>query len=261
MAAEKDRPGLLVVIIGETGSGKSALAMELAKKFNGEIISADSRAVYKGLDIGTAKPTKEDQAKVRHHLIDIKNPAEKFTAADFKELANETIKNIHKRRKLPLLVGGSGLYIDAVIYNFSFKPNERRDPENPRHLLKSQFSADKRNLRPNTLLIGLQIDRKILKNRLGQRVEDMVTRGFNEEVSRLVKEFGFNTEAFRAPGYKAFIKYLNKEISLEEAKELFVRYDLNLAKRQRTWFKRNKSIHWITNREQAVELVTTFLNK
>ncbi len=248
----------LIVIVGETCSGKSGLAMDLAKRFNGEIISADSRAVYRGLDIGTAKPTKKDQTKVRHHLIDIIEPGESFSVAKFKKLANKAIKDIAKRGKLPILAGGSGLYIDSVIYDFSFNPNAERDPKNPRHALTNPSN---KKLRGNTLIIGLRLERSKLESRLRKRVEQIVNSGLVQELKGLIDQYGPDIEVFRAPGYRAFMKYLNQEIDLEEAKELFVRYDLDLAKRQKTWFKRNKSIHWITNREQVVELVTTFLNK
>lgn len=250
----------LIVIVGETGSGKSALAMEMAKKFNGEIICADSRTVYKGMDIGTAKPSKKDQKTIRHHLLDVIEPSQPFTVANFQQLANQAIKDILNRGKVPFLVGGSGLYIDAVIYNFSFNPNGQRDPQNPRHLLKNISMDKNKNLRPNTLIIGLKIDRMTLEDHLRQRVENMTKRGFAKEVASLIKKFGIDKEAFNAPGYKAFIKFLNKEINQNDAKRLFVNLDLNLAKRQRTWFKRNKSIQWVRDKSQAVELTTTFLN-
>src|SRR5687767_5549731 len=112
--------GPLVVIVGETASGKTALAVKLAQQFNGEIIAADSRTIYKEMNIGTAKPSPEERKAVPHHLIDILYPNERFTVADFQRLANETITDILSRGKLPLLVGGSGLYIDSVIFNYSF---------------------------------------------------------------------------------------------------------------------------------------------
>src|SRR5688572_25180412 len=121
--ASGDTP--LIVILGPTASGKSALALGLAKQFGGEIIAADSRTVYRGMDIGTAKPSVEEQRQVRHHLIDVVSPDGPFTVADFQRLAFDAIADIGARAKTPLLVGGSGLYIDAVIYNFSF-----REPSN-----------------------------------------------------------------------------------------------------------------------------------
>ena len=120
--AAKDSVKPLIVIVGETGSGKSALALKIAEKFNGEIIAGDSRTVYKGLDIGTAKPSQADCKLIAHHLVDITTPDEPLTVAKYKKLADNSITEIHQRGKIPILVGGSGLYIDAVIFNYSFRP-------------------------------------------------------------------------------------------------------------------------------------------
>lgn len=290
MAQENKTP--LVVIVGETASGKSALALEVAKKFNGEIIAADSRTVYRGMDIGTAKPSKAEQARIPHHLLDVVSIDETFSAAEFKHLANEAITDISARGKLPILVGGTGLYIDAVIFDFQFRPvgnpnlrgelsglsieelqarlKEQGIPlpennQNPRHLIRALETggkpAKRKPLRENTLVIGLKIDREILKRRIRERVETMVADGFGEETKRLGKEYGWNGEALQATGYKAFRNYIRGEISLLEAKEQFLKNDLQLAKRQRTWFRRNESIHWVEKQIDAVDLITTFLNK
>ena len=112
----------LVVIVGQTASGKSALAMGLAKEFNGQIICADSRTIYKGMDIGTAKPNKKDREVVKHHLLDIVEIDQAFSAAKFKQLANDLIVEIHSRGKLPIMVGGTGLYVDAVLFDYKFSP-------------------------------------------------------------------------------------------------------------------------------------------
>src|SRR5688572_19055378 len=181
----------LVVIVGETASGKTALALELALLFNGEVIAADSRTIYKGMDIGTAKPTMEERATVPHHLIDITTPDKPITAADYKKLADQTIKEVINRGKLPILVGGTGLYIDAVIYDFVFsgKPDEENRKllqamtinelqeklkklniplptnfKNPRHLIRQLETggmlAVPRKLRSNTLVLGIDLDRE-----------------------------------------------------------------------------------------------------
>lgn len=250
----------LIVIVGPTASGKSALGMELAKKFNGEIICADSRTVYKKLDIGTAKPTKADQEAVPHHLLDVVSPDEPFTVADFQQLANKAIENILKKNKVPIMVGGSGLYVDAVLYNYGFsKEGTPRDKQNPRHLSKDAPSS-KQELRPDTLIIGLSVERDVLKQRITKRVDSMLEQGLLEEVEWLMKTYP-KSKAMLAPGYKAFSEHINGRIKLQEAKELFIRNDYQLAKRQMTWFKRNKSIHWLTQQRQAVELVATFLYK
>lgn len=253
----------LVVIVGETASGKSDLAIELAKKFNGEIICADSRTIYKGMNIGTAKPSKEDQQSIPHHLLDVVSPGQKYSAAQFQKDAIKLINDISIRGKLPIMVGGSGLYIDSVIFNYQFSGSDApRDPVNPRHLQKSDTStlSNKQQLRPNTLVIGIKLDREILEQRIKARLEQMVEHGLVEEVKTLGKKYSLDNEAINGIGYKFMGQYIRGEISLEEAKSLMIKGDLSLAKRQRTWFKRNQNINWITDKNQAEELVKTFLN-
>lgn len=282
----------LIAIIGQTASGKSALAMHLAKRFGGEIIAADSRTVYRGLDVGTAKPTGEEREEVPHHLIDVVSPDEPFTVADFQRLANAAIEDILSRGKVPFLVGGSGLYVDSVIYNFSFRqPADRATRErlqalstaelqalleergivlpenrdNPRHLIRALETGgevpQRSKLRPRTLVIGLAKDREELESNIRSRVDRMVAEGFVDEVKRLSERYGWDVPALQAPGYKAFRMYLAGQASLEEAKQQFIQYDMQFSKRQKTWFKRNPDVNWISNEAAAVDLVTTFLNK
>ena len=252
--------GPLVVIVGETASGKTALAIELAVRLNGEIICADSRTVYRGMDIGTAKPTEAEQRKVPHHLLDVVEPDEPFTVAGFKLLANKAIEDISARGKLPIMVGGSGLYVDAVLFDYGFSAEGAvRDDVNPRHVGKSEPRL-KKDLRKNTLIIGLRVSREALQERIIKRVDAMVQAGLVEEVKDLQEKYP-GSKALDSTSYKAFSGYLEGSLSLDEAKALFVQNDLKLAKSQRTWFKRNNSIHWITNREEAVEIATTFLSK
>lgn len=233
----------LIVIVGETASGKTALGIELAKKSNGEIICADSRTIYKGMDIGTAKPTKQECSKVKHHLLDVIEPNERYNAARFQFDANRVIEDITSRGKVPIMVGGTGLYIDAVIFNYDF----------------DQKTMDR--LRLNTLVIGTKRERDDLKQRIEKRIDGMLKNGFIDEVRCIGAEFGWETEAMKGIGYRAFAQYVKGEISYEDARQNFIRGDYLLAKRQRTWFKRNKSIHWVKNREDAVDLATTFLSK
>ncbi|MDB5186465.1 MAG: miaA [Candidatus Saccharibacteria bacterium] len=282
----------LIVIVGETASGKTAAAIELAKKFSGEIICADSRTVYRGMDIGTAKPSAEEQSRVPHHVINVVEPNELFTAADFKRLANEAIEDIYARGKIPIMVGGTGLYVDSVLFDFQFRP--KADPElrkkleamtvielqeevrnlglmmpendkNPRHLMRAieagEVIRQPKEMRPNTLVIGITLPREVLKERIVSRVEQMVEHGFTDEVKKLIERYGKDSEALQAPGYRAFSEYLDGTVTIEEAKANFVRNDLQLAKRQRTWFKRNKSTHWLAHPSNIVDLATTFLNK
>jgi tRNA dimethylallyltransferase len=282
----------LVVIVGETGSGKSALGMHLAKEFGGEIIAADSRTVYAGMDIGTAKPSGREQQEVRHHLIDVVNPDQEFTAADFKELANKAIRDIYARERLPIMVGGTGLYVDSVLYDFTFRAradNELRqelqdlsieqlqarlieqgiplpnNDRNPRHLVRALETngepAAKRPLRPDTLVIGMSIEREVLRERIEHRVAAMMAAGLLGEVEQLVAKYGWAAPGLQSPGYKTFREYLEGKATIGEVRERLIREHMQLAKRQRTWFKRNKSIHWICKKEESVDLVTTFLNK
>lgn len=249
----------LIAIVGETASGKTALGIELAKRFDGEIICADSRTVYRSMDIGTAKPTTAEQVLVPHHLLDIVNPDQQFTVADFQRLATEAIDDVTRRGKLPIMVGGSGLYVDAVIYQYAFSsPTQARNPNNPRHLAAEARRADT-SLRPHTLVLGLESNRETLTERISQRVHAMVQAGLVEETRMLLAQYR-GSKALDAPGYKAFAQYIAGDIDLETAKAIFVRNDLGLAKRQRTWFKRNKSIHWVNNSSDAVEFTTTFLD-
>lgn len=289
----------LIVICGQTATGKSALALKLAERYHGELICADSRTVYRGMDIGTAKPTPEERAQIPHWGLDLVSLDERFTVADFKVYADDVIEDIAARGKLPIIVGGTGLYIDAVIYDYQFRdmesPGLRRDlqgqtveelqgrirsmglelPENarnPRHLIRiietGGAVAHRSDLRPGTIIIGLQTNTDELQERIKNRVEQMIENGLVDEVRQLGAKFGWDAAGLQAPGYRAMREYLESIKTLDEAKAQFVKNDLDLAKRQRTWFKRNNSIHWLNHKHsdreklaEAVALVTTVLNK
>jgi tRNA dimethylallyltransferase len=283
----------LLVILGETASGKSALAMDLAEKFDGEIICADSWTVYQGFDIGTAKPTIEDRARVRHHLLDVADPAIGFSAVVFQRLAKQAISDITTRGKLPILVGGAGLYIDSVLYDYSFLPPsepglreelnatelkelliraeelefdmEGIDLRNKRRVIRlienNGIRPTKNQLRPNTLILGIQRSLDELRERIISRADDMIAQGFAEEVQQLGGIYGWDCEPMRAPDYRALAAYVQGKIPLYVAKERIIQNDLQLAKKQRTWFKRNQSIQWLTDRSYAEDILTTFLNK
>ncbi|HSX15225.1 MAG TPA: tRNA (adenosine(37)-N6)-dimethylallyltransferase MiaA [Candidatus Saccharimonadales bacterium] len=283
----------LVVIVGETASGKSALAMELAEKFGGELICADSWTVYKGFDIGTAKPTAAERERVPHHMLDVADPAEGFNAVKFQRLAKQAIADITARGKLPILVGGTGLYIDTILYDYGFLPptdptlraklNTMELPDllsraetmgldlggidlrNKRRVIRlienNGIRPTKQAMRANTLIIGVRRPLEELRQRIVQRIDMMVEHGFADEVKRLGEQYGWDCEPMRAPGYRAFADYVQGRVTLAAAKERFMLNDLQLAKKQRTWFKRNDSIQWLSDRSKAVDLVTTFLNK
>lgn len=281
----------LVVVVGETASGKTDLAIKLAQRFDGEIICADSRTVYEGMDIATAKPSREERQVVRHHILDLVKPDQTFTVTDFKRKAIEAINSINSRSKLPILAGGSGLYVDSIIYDYKFSKKadfnvrERLQKmslvelqkeiidsgiglpnnfKNKRHLIRAietkGESTKDTQLRPRTLVMGLRISRDELHARIRARIDNMVKLGLLEEVKSLGRRYGWDIEAMQTPGYKAFSEYIKGHISLEQAKEQFIRNDLKLAKKQRTWFKRNNSIQWLSHPSESVGLVTTFLN-
>lgn len=267
----------------------------MAKKFNGELICADSWTVYKGFDIGTAKPTAEEQAAVAHHLLDVADPEVGFSAPVFQRLAKAAIVDIVARDKLPIIVGGTGLYIDALLYDYSFLP--KSDPKlrqqlnamelgdlikraeglgldttgidlrNKRRVIRlienNGIRPTKNDMRDNTLIVGIRPERAELEARVQARVDGMVEAGFVDEVRRLGERYGWDIEPMRAPGYRAFSEYIQGVITLDMAKERFRQNDLKLAKKQRTWFKRNNSIQWFSTPvklSEVEDLVTTFLS-
>ena len=285
----------LVVIIGETASGKSELALRLAQQFKGEIICADSWTVRREVNIGTAKPTPEEQRLVPHHLLDVAAPDEDFTAAVFKRLAVAAILDITKRGKIPILVGGTGLYIDGLLYDYGFlKVGDRKDrqelnsldiPELLRKIAEERIDlgdVDIRNkrrlirlletngavptrqtLRPNTLIIGLQIEPDELKSRIIKRTDAMLAAGLEQEVRGLADRYGWDCEALKGVCYAQWKDYFLGTQNVTETRQRIIQATLGLAKRQRTWFKRNKSIQWLAtpvNWQDCVDLVTSFLN-
>lgn len=288
-----DRSTPVICIVGPTATGKTELAIRLAQQFYGEIICADSRTLYRGMDIGTAKPTAEERASVPHHLLDLVDPDQTLNAAEFKRRAEETVTAIWKRGKIPFLVGGSGLYIDAVIYDYQFPPEadpgvreeleklydgellrrlEETDSEafqvvdlaNRRRVIRAIETAGFVKNRwtevpPNFLLLGLDLNKEVIQKRIERRIKIMLNKGLFKEVSQIGTQFGWEAEALQAPAYRAFKPAVLGQKSVEEAAADFARADQLLAKKQRTWFRRNKSIHWLENPAQAEALVADFL--
>lgn len=257
MATTTQKPKLLV-IVGPTASGKSALAHRLAKRFNGEIITADSRTIYRGMDIGTAKPSREEQGEIPHWGLDLVAPDQGYSAKVFKDYAKARILDIQKRGRLPILVGGTGLYINSVIFDYRFEAGAKRDPINPRHRIKKGQEDSK--LIDGYLIIGLRPNRTTLERRIKDRAEAMIKYGLTSETKKLSKKYPAELEAFKAPGYQSFMRYAQGQLSLQEAKDILVQGDLKLAKKQLSWFKRNKNIAWFSDIDSAEQAINKLLN-
>lgn len=241
-----------IVILGPTGSGKTGVSIEIAKRINGEIISADSRAIYKGMDIGTAKPTPEEQQGIPHYGIDLVNPGERFTVADWKSYAEEKIVDIKSRGKVPMIVGGTGLYIDALIYDYHFRgPTGHKIGDH-----EQKTCSDRKEIKGDFMLIGIDWPPDELRARLAQRTEQMFCSELYDETRELVRRYGWGSQAMKSNIYEFAWRYLNGEISLEKAKELCFFDDWHLAKRQLTWFKRNKQIVWLKLNEVLPYIVS-----
>ncbi len=283
----------IVAIVGPTSSGKSELGNAIATKFGGEIICADSRTIYRGMDIGTAKPTANDQANVVHHGLDIIEPSQSFSAAEFKRLANRHIKEIQRKGRLPILVGGSGLYVYSVIFDYKFPAgptNELReslnkltidelklklkmmdsivfqkiDINNPRRLIRAietagQDRTAQDKLRENTILVGVFPGFDELKHRIKNRTKMMIDSGLVDEVRSLDRKYG-ETEALKSIGYNEIRECIDGKYSLAEATELINLHTLQLAKRQMTWLKRNKEINWFTDVGEGLEYISEQLS-
>ncbi len=275
----------MVVIVGPTASGNSNLAMEAARRWDGEIICADSRTVYREMDIGTAKPSQKDRQAVQHHLLDIASPGDRFSAAEFKEMAEKAIQDIASRGKLPVMAGGSGLYVDSVIFNYRFGPaadqRKRRilekmsteelqrlgeakriklpeNTRNKRYLIRAielgGTIKQRLKLRPNTLVVGITTKKEDLLQRIESRANQMIRQGILDELRTLGHQYDWHTEAMTGNIYRAFRGVVEDRKTLNQAKQEFIAADLRLAKRQLTWFKRNPYIKWGTPDELMQEI-------
>jgi tRNA dimethylallyltransferase len=298
--------GKLVAIVGPTGIGKTELAIRLAQKFNGEIVNADSRQVYLQMDIGTAKPTKEELALVPHHLIDIINPDEDFSLAQYQKLAYDAINSVQSRGKLPFLVGGTGQYVWAVLEGWvipqvppdsEFRHSlEQRaeageaaelyaelrdidqaaagkiDPRNVRRVIRAlevnrqkPFSQTARKVPPpfEPLIIGLTLERKELYRRVDARVDEMIARGFVEEVRRLLDMgYSLSLPAISSIGYREIGQYLMGKITLEEAIFKIKTGTHRFIRHQYAWFRlEDKRMRWWEAGETKEEEVETTIKE
>jgi len=308
---ETERPRV-VILLGPTGAGKSKVAIELAEELGGEIISADSMQVYRYMDIGTAKPTLEEQKRVRHHLINLVTPDQTFNAALYRTLGRKTIDQLDQDGKFIWVVGGTGLYIKTLTQGLFTSPQidsgvrerlkqearekgedvlyqrlKRVDPKaasklHPRDLFRTiralevldstgipiSFYREQHRFgeRPYlTLKIGLETNRVALYHRIEQRVDQMIERGFLQEVQGLM-EMGYGAELkpMQSLGYKQMVQFLLKRTGWAEAVREMKRDTRHYAKRQLTWFKADPEVHWrdvSTDREKVFLEVKSFLGR
>jgi tRNA dimethylallyltransferase len=283
----------VIVICGPTASGKTALSIEVAKKINGEIISCDSMQIYKDMNIGTAKPTKEEMGEIKHYLIDYVLPTERYSVAEYKKDAKKAIKEVIEKGKTPIIVGGTGLYVDSLIYEIEYpeikfdeeyrkkiekeveeegleKLYEKAKKIDPIAIQKISKTDKKRIQRVLEIyhatgktkteqeiisrqkepeyaykVYGLLWDRQKLYDRINLRVDIMIEQGLIEEVKTILKKYSKFPTAMQGLGYKEVVQYLNKEITKEEMIEKIKQETRRYAKRQMTWFRKNKQTIWL----------------
>ena len=293
--------GKLIVIMGTNASGKSGLGVELALRYGGEIVSADSRQVFRGLDLGSGKITSDETKGVPHHLIDVCQPGDFFSMADFQRLAYEAIDGILARGRLPFLVGGTGLYVDSVVDGYELSsiepdlalrahletfetpalydmlreklPDTDIDPRNRNRVMRAleRLAADdyhpgKRRPRYEVLKLGVTWPRETLKARIDERLERRLSQGMVDEV-RILLDAGVSTEFLMKLGleYRYLTRYLLGEITYDQMVLELGNAIKKFAKRQMTWFRREENLHWLDMASdpiaQAAELIDAFLEK
>ena len=288
MATRSTRPKLLVVV-GPTATGKTALAIQIAREFNGEIIAADSRTIYKAMDVGTAKPSVAEQARVPHWGLDLVEPGETFSAAQFQKYACAKIDGIQRRGRLPILVGGTGLYIDSVIFGFKFREaadaNLRQKLEklgieelqalvtkkgypmpenlrNRRHLIRTiessgQIGGKSQKPKAGTAIIGLMPPAEVIKQRISARLAKNFELIIKETRVLLAKYGRQNIQKTAGIPYLTAIDYIDGKINAADAKKRILTDEWQYARRQRTWFKRNPHIKWFKSAEDAFSFFET----
>ncbi len=287
----------VIVICGPTASGKTALSIELAKKINGEIISCDSMQIYKYMDIGTAKPTPEEQKEVKHHLIDFVEPDQRYSVAEYKKDAEKSIEEILAKGKTPIIVGGTGLYVDSLIYGIEYpeieldeeyrkqlekeanengleslynrakeidsKAMEKISPNDKKRIIRvleiykatgktkteQEIESRTHEVKYDYKVFAIKMDREKLYERINKRVDLMVKKGLIEEVQNILKKYDKFPTAMQGLGYKEVVEYLEGKTTKEEMIEKIKMQTRRYAKRQITWFKKNKQTIWIENNE------------
>ena len=283
----------VIVICGPTASGKTSLSIELAKKINGEIISCDSMQIYKDMDIGTAKPSQEEMQGVKHYLLSIIEPTQRYSVAEYKKDAEKAIEEILAKNKTPIVVGGTGLYVDSLIYGIEYQnikldeqyreKLEKRvleeglevlykeakkideqaiqkiSPNDQKRILRileiyhatgktktqQEIESRKNDIKYDYKVFALNMEREKLYERINKRVDIMIEQGLIKEVEELLNKYSQFPTAMQGLGYKEVVEYLQRKITKEEMIEKVKRETRRYAKRQITWFRKNKQTIWL----------------
>lgn len=301
----------VIVICGPTASGKTALSIELAKKINGEIISADSMQIYKDMDIGTAKPDEKEKQGIKHYLLDFINPDTRYSVAEFKIDATKAIEEIIQKGKTPIVVGGTGLYVDTLIYGIEYndikidekyreelekiaeeqglevlykkaqqidsKAMEKISPNDKKRIIRvleiykatgktkteQEAESRKNGVKYDYKVFALNMDREVLYNRINLRVDKMIENGLIEEVQKLREKYNKFPTAMQGLGYKEVVEYLENKTTKEEMIEKIKMETRRYAKRQLTWFRKNKDTVWIDamkEKKENVDFIASYIS-
>ena len=296
----------VIVICGPTASGKTALSIELAKKIDGEIISCDSMQIYKDMDIGTAKPTKEEMQGIKHYLLDFVSPEKRYSVAEYKKDAKKAIHEILEKGKMPIIVGGTGLYIDSLIYEIEYQeqkidekyreeleeriknegleilyneaieidsqamkkisPNDKKRIMRVLEIYKltgktktEQEEESRKEVEFDYRVFAINWDRQTLYERIEKRVDIMIQKGLIQEVEYILKKYKEFPTAMQGLGYKEVVEYLNGQCTKEEMVEKVKMETRRYAKRQLTWFRKNKQTIWLDGKNDMQNNINIIL--
>ena len=300
----------VVVIVGPTASGKTALSIELAKRINGEIISSDSMQIYKDMDIGTAKVTKEEAEGIKHYLVDCVSPDERYTVSDFKKDAENAIEEILAKGKTPIVVGGTGLYVNSLIYGIEYQdmkfdeqyrdelmkkaetesglkeiwdeanqidpeamkkisPNDKKRIVRVLEIFKAtgktkteqEILSRQNGVKYDYKVFGITMERGKLYSRINLRVDIMIEKGLEEEVRNLVNKYTKFPTAMQGLGYKEVVEYFDGNLTYEEMIDKIKQESRRYAKRQLTWFRKNKETIWLDSENDMEDNINVILGE
>lgn len=307
---EKKLKHKVIVIVGPTASGKTALSIELAKKINGEIVSCDSIQIYKDMNIGSAKPTVQEMQGIKHYLIDVATPDERFSVAEYKKQAEAAIEEIILKGKMPIVIGGTGLYADSLIFGIEYPELEydeeyrksleemaktdeglkelyrrakeideeaiNKISENDRKRIirileiyhqtgksktELEIESRKNEVKYDYRVFAINMDREVLYDRINKRVDLMIENGLIDEVKYILEKYKDFPTAMQGLGYKEVVQYLNNELTKDEMIDKIKQETRRYAKRQLTWFRKNKETIWLEGLEDVKNNIDIILEE